>query len=88
MTVDLNFEINDLTGKPIGTAGEAVAGLLMTESKGDAVKYFDWAITLNKKETIEVDASDLNKLRTLLNDTDRMMTLVKGPIIKYLDTLK
>lgn len=86
--IDLNFEIKDLEGNSIGNASQIVATLLMSEVKGDAVKYFDWAMILNKKQSISVDDSDLAKLKTLLTETEKMSILVRVPIIRHLDKIK
>lgn len=87
-TVDLNFDLVGLDGSKVAVAGELIAGLLMSETKGDAVKFFDWAMTLNKKESIQVDDSDLGKLKTLIETSEKITILVKAPVIKYLDSLK
>ena len=86
--IDLNFDIKDLEGKLVGNASQIVATLLMSEVKGDAIKYFDWATTLNKKESISVDNSDLAKLKALLTETEKMSILVRVPIIRHLDKIK
>lgn len=94
-TVDLNFELMGLNGESVKnenqvpvTAGELIAGVLMSESKGDAVKFFDWAMTFNKKQPVQMDQSDLTKLRTLVETSEKITILVKGPVIKYLDSVK
>jgi len=87
-TVDLNFDLVGLDGSRVAIAGELIAGLLMSEVKGDAVKFFDWAVTFNKKEAVQMDASDLTKLRTLVQDSEKITVLVKAPVMNYLDTLK
>jgi len=86
--IDLNFEIKNLDNVSIGNASQIIAGLLMSETKGDAVKYFDWAIALNKKESITVDASDFLKLKTLITETEKMSILVRVPIIRHLEKIK
>jgi hypothetical protein len=86
--VNLDFEIKDLNGNKIANAGELVAGFLMSEVKGDAVKFFDWAMLFNKKEVVSMDSSDLIKIKTLISETEKMTILAKAPIIKYLETIK
>ena len=86
--VDLNFELVNLDDAPIGNAGQLVANLLMSETKGDAVKFFDWAMTLNKKAAVQMDASDLTKLKALLAETEKVTLLAKAQILKYIETLK
>lgn len=87
-TLNFNFELKDLNGNEIGNAGVLVAEMLVTESKGDAIKFFDWAINLNSKKTIEVDESDLLKIKQLINDNARLTILVKAQFLRYLEGLK
>lgn len=86
--VNLDFEIKDLNGNKVANAGELIAGFLISEVKGDAVKFFDWAMLFNKKEIVSMDSSDLIKLKTLVSESEKMTILAKAPIIKYLETIK
>lgn len=86
--INLNIELKDLNGNVVAYAGQVLAGVLMSETKGDAVKFFDWAISLNKKESIMVDSSDFAKLKDLVSSTEKLTILAKAPIIKYLETIK
>jgi len=88
MKVDLNFELFDLDGKPTAVGGKIISSFLMSETKGDAEKLFDWALSFNKLEVVEMDSADLNKFKDLIKNTERLSVLAKGPIIKYLHTLK
>jgi len=86
--IDLNFELVDMHGKVISTAGKLVCGFLMSELKGDAEKLYDWAIKLNLGEKLSIDNADFNTLKTLIKTTERLSVMVKGPIIKYFETIK
>jgi len=85
--VNLNFELKDLNEKEIGNAGVLLAGLLMSETKGDAVKFFDWAMSFNKKEVVSMDASDLSKIKTLITKKEKVTLLAKAQILKYLEKI-
>lgn len=87
-TVNFNFELKDLNGNDIGNAGVLVAQILMGETKGDAIKCFDWAMSLNKKETISVDNSDLIKIKQLINDSEKLTLLAKAQFLRCLEALK
>lgn len=87
-TVNLNWELKNLNGESIGNAGELLASSLMIETKGDAIKYFDWAMNLNSKKTIEVDESDLLKIKQFITDNERVTLLAKAQLLKYFETLK
>ena len=89
--IDLNFELKDLNGNAlqgISIAGQFIANLLVGETQGDAVKFFDWAITLNKKEPINVDDADFTKIKELVRNSEKITILAKAPILKYLESIK
>lgn len=88
MQVDLNFDLIGLDGTKAAVAGELTAGLLMSQSKGDSIKLFDWAMSFYKKEVVTMDASDLIKLKEIISNAENVTVLAKAPILKYLDTLK
>jgi hypothetical protein len=90
-TIDLNFDLQDLNGNPVQGnphAGQFIAGLMMSQTKGDAVKFFDWAMSLNKKESIIVDDSDFSKIKSLISDSEHTTLLAKAQILKKLDSIK
>jgi len=89
--IDLNFELKDLNGNPLTgnvIAGQFIANLLVGETQGDAVKFFDWAMTLNKKEAISVDDSDFNKIKEVVKNSDKVTILAKAQILKHLESIK
>lgn len=88
MQVDLNFDLLGLDGNKVAVAGELVAGVLASQSKGDAIKLLDWALSFYKKEIVTMDASDLIKLKEIISNAENVTVLAKAPILKYLDTLK
>ena len=92
--LDLNFSFVGIDENPLIEKGEEViagkvlAGLIMSEVKGDAIKYFDWAVSLNKGNVIEIDESDFIKLKSLVSETEKMTILPKAQLLKYFETLK
>lgn len=88
MQVDLNFDLLGLDGKTAAVAGELIAGVLMSQSKGDSIKLFDWAMSFYKKEAVTMDASDLIKLKEIISNAENITVLAKAPILKYLDSIK
>jgi len=50
MKIDLNFNLLDLDGNIIenANAGKVIANSLVQQSKGDALKFWEWALALNK----------------------------------------
>lgn len=92
--LDLNFPFIGIDENPIMQqgkeliAGEVLAGVLISEVKGDAIKYFDWAVSLNKRKVIEIDESDFIKLKSLVSETEKLTILLKAQLLKYFETLK
>ncbi len=90
-TINLNFDLKDLDGvnlQPESNAGKVLAGIMMSEVKGDAVKYFDWAMTLNQKKPIQVDDSDFIKLKELVLNREGIYLLARAQYLKYFATIK
>jgi hypothetical protein len=94
MKLNLNFEVCSLSGDPIEdasgktvTVGEAIANSLVRTSK-NSVKFFDWAIKLNKGEDLEIDVADKRLLEDFVTSDETLNNLVKGPVLKVLGDLK
>ena len=68
MKLDFNVPITDLDGNPLPdtNAGKLLANTLIFQPEGDIVKLYDWAITLNRKETLNLDRSDRKWMQTFL----------------------
>lgn len=87
-TLNFNFNILDLDGKIIEAAVRTVANHLVTKTEGDAIKYYDWATKIYKLESISVDAADYKTLYDSINLSPTMNIIAKGPILKYLNSVK
>jgi hypothetical protein len=88
--LDLNFNLKDLDGGEIAEAkvSKLLAGLLMSQKEGDAVKFFDWAVTLHKTGIIEVDSSDFSTIKKLVSDNKEYLTMIaKAQLLKHFDTI-
>jgi hypothetical protein len=88
VNLKFDFPIVDLDGKEIEKSGKMVAAILMGEKQGDAVKYFDWALKVNKGEELSVDDSDFNKIKEIVTKTEVVFIIVKGQLLKYLQEVK
>jgi hypothetical protein len=69
MKLNFNFNLTDLEGKDLlerdgskVNAGKLLANSLVQQTKGDAIKYFEWALALNKGEILDLDTSDQEDL--------------------------
>lgn len=86
--VNLNFDFTDLDGNKIDNLGRLTAQALVAEVKGDPIKYFDWAMSLNKLKSVSMDESDFIKFKSLISDSSNLTILAKGQILKCLNDIK
>jgi len=86
MKIDLNFNLLDLDGNIIenANAGKVVANSLVQQSKGDALKFWEWALALNKGESLELDSSDLEVFTSFVKDNENFAIIAKAQILKAL----
>ena len=91
MKIDLNFEllgldgvaVLDQTGKTIN-AGKLLANSLVQQSKGDALKFWDWAVALNKGEVLDLDSSDQETFKNFVKDNEGLPIITKAQILHKL----
>jgi hypothetical protein len=86
MKVDLNFNLLDLDGNMIenANAGKVVANNLVQQTKGDALKFWEWALALNKGEALDLDSSDLETFTSFIKDNENFAIIAKAQILKVL----
>jgi type IV secretory pathway protease TraF len=91
MKIDLNFELLGLDGvklldekKQVVNAGKMVANYLVQQSKGDALKFWDWAVALNKGEILDLDTSDQETFKAFIKDNEYLSILIKAQILHKL----
>jgi hypothetical protein len=91
MKIDLNFDllgldgvaVLDLSGKTIN-AGKVIANSLVQQSKGDALKFWDWAVALNKGEVLDLDTSDQETFKNFVKDNEGLPIITKAQILHKL----
>ncbi len=76
----MNMPILGLDGVELSDSniGKLVAQMLVSTSKGDALKYFHWAQKLYAGETLDLDPSDSELLKNFIKDNDQLTILVKA----------
>lgn len=86
MKVDLNFDLSELDGTVAQglNLGKIIAGALVQQTKGDALKYWDWAVALNKGEALELDSSDQETLKNFVKENENMTIYVKAQFLMAL----
>jgi hypothetical protein len=83
MKIDLNFNLADLDGNAIENtnAGKLVAQTLVQQTKGDALKFWDWAVALNKGEVLDLDSSDQETFKNFVKDSEAITIFAKAQIL-------
>jgi hypothetical protein len=91
MKIDLNFNLLGLDGVELldqngqlANAGKLIAESLVGQTKGDALKFWDWAVALNKGEILDLDTSDQETFKNFVKDNERLPILTKAQILHKL----
>jgi len=86
MKLNFNFNLVDLDGKEIdnANAGKLLANSLVQQSKGDALKFWEWALALNKGEELDLDSSDQETLKNFIKDSENFAIIAKAQLLKVL----
>jgi hypothetical protein len=91
MKLDFNFDLVGLDGEVVrdlkgqtANAGKLLANALAQGSKGDALKFWDWAINLNKGEILDLDSSDQETIKNFIKDSEGFTILAKAQLLQVL----
>jgi hypothetical protein len=86
MKLEFNFDLLGLDQQPIegANAGKLLANALAQGSKGDALKFWDWAISLNKGEVLDLDSSDQETIKNFIKDSEGFTILAKAQLLQVL----
>jgi len=86
ITIDLNKPFTDTDGNALAEANQNkfLAKLLAASPAGDALKQWDWAITLSKSGVLELDESDFQALEKFVKECKDATTLAKAQLLQAL----
>ena len=86
--INLSNPVIDLDGKAVEelTLGKLLGNQLAGSNKGEALKYYDWAVALYKGLEITTDKTDAKKIKEFVETTETLTNLVKAQIITILDS--
>lgn len=87
--VNLNKPILSLAGKPLEgdpTLGRLLATYLVTlpNHPENRCKYFEWAMALHKGETLTLDTTDFERLKTLITNATELSILAANQLLTEL----
>ena len=61
--------------------GRFLGKVLCSDTRGDTLKFINWAIDLHNGRPLELDESDYLMLKTYVDKCERMQILVRGRIL-------
>jgi hypothetical protein len=84
MKLDFNFDFIGLDDQIFegNNAGKMLANALASSSKGDALKFWDWAKKLFKGEALDLDKSDQETLKSFVKESESFTVLAKAQILE------
>ena len=74
----------DQNGKEV-TLGSILAEQLVSGSKGDAVKYYGWALKLHEGHELDLDKSDVQTLKEFIKNNEQLTILAKAQLLELFD---
>jgi hypothetical protein len=91
MIFNFNVAIFDLNTQPLKddqqndvTINKIIAGLLVNQSKGNALKFYDWAQKLHNGQNLDIDKSDVKILSEFIETNEQLTILAKAQILDIL----
>ena len=84
ITLDLTAQITDVNGKPFEpnqTGGQLLALVLANASAGNALKFWQWALTMNKGERIALDLADYQVLYEFVDKSQTLTVLARAQLL-------
>jgi hypothetical protein len=86
-TIHFDRQLLDLEGKPMKENDQVIllnkslANNLVSGSRGDAVKFYDWALKLYKDGSLTLDRSDFEMLKKFVESLDSVSILYKAQLL-------
>jgi hypothetical protein len=77
-------EVKDQNGKEV-TLGNLLADQLVGGSKGDAVKFYGWALKLHEGTELKLDKSDTQTLKDFITNNEQLTILAKAQLLEQFD---
>lgn len=83
-TLDFSASFKGVDGQDTDTKlSKSLAELLASENvQANAVKLLGWVESLRTKDTLELDEPDFKLLETIVEQSTRMIVLLKGQLLR------
>ncbi len=86
MKITLNKQFKSLSGEEMKglTMGQLLAEALSQSNKGNSIKLYNWALKFYNKESLEIDDTDFEVLKSIVDTTEVINNLFKAQILEEL----
>ena len=84
LNLDGSENKDPLRDEPI-TLGKILAGQMANSNQGDPLKLSIWAMSMYKGESIPMDKSDIDALRTFIKSSQNLTNLMKFQMLEIID---
>lgn len=83
MKLNFNKSLVGLDGVEIADSnmGKILAGHLAQSNKGDALKFWEIALKLQKGEEIDLDTSDQNTIKEFIKNAETLPNITKAQLL-------
>jgi len=82
MELNLNKNFTDLDGKELNeNMGKILAQELSQSNSTQALKFWHWALKLNAGEKLDLDPSDLDILKSFVENHQTLVVFAKAQIL-------
>jgi len=82
-TLDFSGLLKGVDGKDTETKlSKSLSELLASETQGDALKILGWVELLRTEGTLTLDESDTKTLEDLIKNSQRLVVLLKGQLLR------
>ena len=93
MKLNLSQPFLDIDGNPSKTEAFSLGQLLSTflagsNSKTDAIKFYEWAKKMHKNEELDLDSQDQKLLIKFISEHDMMVTALRAQLLEAIESCK
>jgi len=89
MKLKFDFQIQSLDGKAFegeeNNASSILANALSRSNKGNAIKLWDWAMKIYKKEVLDIPVTDVEVLKALIEENQTLPVITKAQLLKHIE---
>lgn len=86
MKLNFDFQIKALDGKEFkgdeSNAAKILGSMLSALNKGNSMKLWDWAQTIWNKKDLEIDKTDSEVLKALIENSESLPVITKAQLIE------